>query len=79
MFINDLIKSGFLPVFEPLFYKLKHDTGMYEIKLTLVTRLLPAMSSDQIEQLMKIFEEVLTQPPENSIFRNNINPLRIAL
>ena len=28
---------------------------------------------------MKIFEEVLSEPAENSIFRQNINPLRVGL
>lgn len=28
---------------------------------------------------MKIFEEVLSEPAENSVFRQNINPLRVGL
>jgi hypothetical protein len=28
---------------------------------------------------MKTFEEVLAEPAENSIFRQNINPLRVGL
>lgn len=52
---------------------------MYEIKLTILSRLMLAMSNDQAESFMKIIENVLEEPPENSIFRNNINPLRIAL
>ena len=28
---------------------------------------------------MKIFEEILSEPAENSIFRQNINPLRVGL
>jgi hypothetical protein len=40
---------------------------------------MPFMKKVQSEKIMKIFEEVLSEPAENSIFRQNINPLRVGL
>jgi len=37
------------------------------------------MKKHQAEKQMKVFEEVLSEPAENSIFRQNINPLRVGL
>ena len=37
------------------------------------------MKKHQAEKIMKVFEEVLSEPAENSIFRQNINPLRVGL
>jgi len=79
IFINDLINEDYLPIFDPIFEKLKTDTTMYEIKITIIERLIPSMSNTQAEIFMKIIDDILDEPAENSIFRNNINPLRLGL
>jgi hypothetical protein len=57
----------------------KNDLSKYEVKIALLQRLKPFMKKQQAEKMMKIFEEVLSEPAENSIFRQNINPLRVGL
>ena len=79
IFINDLMNQGYLPVFDALFENLKGDTSMYEIKLTIIERLIPTMSKDQTEVFMKLIESVLGESSDNSIFQNNLNPLRLGL
>ena len=40
---------------------------------------MPIMSNNQAEQSLLLIEEVLDEAPENSIFKNNINPIRTGL
>ena len=47
--------------------------------MIIVSELMPLMKLQSIEKLIKIFDKVLDYPQEESIFRNNINPLRTGL
>ena len=40
---------------------------------------MPMMKSSHADQLMDVFEEVLGKPAHLSIFRNNMNPLKVGL
>ena len=51
----------------------------YEIKLTILQRLLPIMTSSEANDFIKLFEEILDKPAEKSIFRLNLNSLRVGL
>ena len=78
-FLADLLQIPYLAAFEVLADHFKTDLSKYEVKIALLQRLKPFMKKHQAEKIMKVFEEVLGEPAENSIFRQNINPLRVGL
>jgi len=78
-FISDLLKTKDLPIFEILFHHFTEDTSRYEAKTVLVINCLPLMNRILAGRFMKIIEIVLDEPAANSIFKNNINPLRVGL
>jgi len=49
------------------------------MKLAIVEKLMPVITKKQAYQLMKVFEEVIGNDANASIFRANINPLRLGL
>jgi hypothetical protein len=51
----------------------------YEAKIALLIAMAPLMNKNLAISFMKIIEIVLSHPANNSIFRNNINPLRVGL
>jgi hypothetical protein len=51
----------------------------YEVKIALVQRLKPFMKKYQAVAFMEIFDVVLKKPASESIFKQNINPLRVGL
>jgi hypothetical protein len=79
IFLADLLLVPYLACFDVLGDHFKNDLSKYEVKIALLQRLRPFMKKAQAEKIMKIFEEVLSEPAENSIFRQNINPLRVGL
>jgi hypothetical protein len=79
VFLADLLLVPYLACFEVLGDHFKNDLSKYEVKIALLQRLKPFMKKQQAEKIMKTFEEVLSEPAENSIFRQNINPLRVGL
>ena len=52
---------------------------LYEVKLPILQKLLTLMKSEQADKYMKAFDAILDNPPDNSIFRMNMNPLRVGL
>ena len=78
-FMSDLLKAKYLPIFEILFNHFSLDTTRYEAKLALMLTLMPLMNRKTAARFMKIIEVVLNEPASNSIFRNNINFLRVGL
>ena len=78
-FMSDLIKAKNLPIFENLFSHFKDDMTRYEAKIALVMNQIPLMNKATAGKFMKIIEVVLQQPASNSIFKNNINPMRVGL
>lgn len=79
VFLADLLQVPYLAAFDVLGDHFKNDLSKYEVKVALLQRLMPFMKKHQAEKIMKVFEEVLSEPAENSIFRQNINPLRVGL
>ena len=77
--MSDFLKAQRLPIFDWLFQDLKEDTSRYEAKIALMMNLFPLMNKYQATNFMKIIEQILNEPAKNSIFRNNINPLRVGL
>ena len=41
--------------------------------------LMPLMNKNLAARFMKIIEQILNEPAKRSIFKNNINPLRVGL
>ena len=78
-FMSDLLKLKTVPILDILFTHLKIDTSRYESKIALLQSCLPLMNRHSAANFMKIIEEVLKEPANNSIFRNNLNPLRMGL
>lgn len=78
-FMSDFLKAQRLPIFDSLFQDLVEDTSRYEAKLALMMNVFPMMNKHQASRFMKIIESILNEPAKNSIFRNNINPLRVGL
>ena len=77
--MSDFLKAQRLPIFDSLFQDLVEDTSRYEAKLALMMNVFPMMNKHQASRFMKIIESILNEPAKNSIFRNNINPLRVGL
>mmetsp|Transcript_27175 Transcript_27175/g.41345 ORF Transcript_27175/g.41345 Transcript_27175/m.41345 type:complete len:374 (-) Transcript_27175:1536-2657(-) len=77
--MSDLLKAKYLPIFDRLFQQFTDDTSRYESKLVLLLKSLPLMNKLVASRFMKLMEQVLGEPASNSIFRNNINPLRVGL
>jgi hypothetical protein len=69
VFLPDLLLVPYLACFDILGGHFKNDLSKYEIKIALLQRLMPFMKKQQAEKIMKTFEEVLSEPAENSIFR----------
>ena len=81
-FIRDMItfgKNSIIPVFSTFFDEFGSSTDKYESKLYLLSLLMPLMTNKMAQTWLKIIEEVLGESPDNSIFKNNINPVRIGL
>lgn len=51
----------------------------YEAKLGLMLKCMPLMNKTLASQFMKTIERVLNEPANNSIFKMNVNPLRMGL
>ena len=49
------------------------------MKLDLLQRLMPLIKNDQADLFMKMFDTVLDAPAEGSIFKMNVNPIRVGL
>lgn len=77
--MSDLLKAKYLPIFETLFQHFADDTTRYEAKLAVMLNLMPLMNKTVAAKFMKTIEGVLNEPASNSIFKNNINPLRVGL
>ena len=69
VFLPDILLVPYLAVFDVLGDHFKNDLSKYEVKIALLQRLRPFMKKQQAEIIMKIFEEVLSEPAENSVFR----------
>ena len=77
--MSDLIKAKYLSIFDNLFTHFKDDPARYEAKIALVLNFVPLMNKNTAGRFMKIIEGVLQLPANNSIFKNNINPMRVGL
>jgi hypothetical protein len=73
------LKINYLTVFEILQYQFKFDMSKYEVKIALLQKLKPFMKKSQAENFMEIFDVVLKKPANDSIFKKNINPMRVGL
>ena len=51
----------------------------YEAKLAIMLNVMPLMNKVTASKFMKIIEEVINVPSSKSIFKNNINPMRVGL
>lgn len=78
-FMSDFLKARDLPIFDILFQHFSDDMTRYEAKLALMINIMPFMNKRLATSFMKIIEEVLNQPASCSIFKSNINPLRVGL
>jgi hypothetical protein len=78
-FMSDLLKAKYLPIFDQLFQHFVNDTSRYEGKLALMMNVMPLMNKNLAARFMKIIEQILNEPAKRSIFKNNINPLRVGL
>ena len=78
-FMSDLSKAKYLPIFDTLFTHFKDDSGRYEAKLALMLNCMPLMNKQSSVRFMKTIEETLNLSANKSIFKKNINPLRVGL
>lgn len=77
--INDLSRMGYLYFLDTLISTFKVDKEMMEVKLAIVAVLIPYMSNMQTVNFMKTIETMLEDPPEESLMRVNLNPLRVCM
>jgi hypothetical protein len=78
-FMSDFLKARNLPIFETLFSHFSEDKSRYEAKIVLMMNILPFMNKLLATKFMKIIEKVINLPASESIFKYNINPLRVGL
>jgi hypothetical protein len=62
-----------------LIIKLETDVFQLEGKLTVLEKLVPAMTNSNADAFMKVLQDILGLPADQSFFTVNINPLRCAL
>lgn len=67
-----------MPIFENLFLAME-DTKRYEAKVAVALLSLPLMNRRLAFRMMKLLLQVLEEPANNGVLRNNINPLRVGL
>lgn len=67
------------PFIDVLIEQFSSDTGKYEVKIALLSKLLNFMRKRQAIQLTEIVDSILDEPASNSIFKNNLNPIRVGL
>ena len=78
-FLGDLLKTSYLPIFDPIFSHFEEYTTFYEAKIALLYNMMPLMNRKLAGRIMKILESILNEPASNSVLKNNINPLRVGL
>jgi hypothetical protein len=78
-FMSDLLKATSLPIFDQLFIHLNDDMTRYESKLFIILNCMPLMNRQLAARFMKIIEEVISNSAQDSIFKHNINPMRVGL
>jgi hypothetical protein len=78
VFLSDLLKIKDLPIFAEFFRKMR-NTQRYEAKIETCLAAIPLMKKDDAFRLMRIFIQIVDEPPQNSVLHNNINPLRVGL
>ena len=78
-FMSDLLKATSLPIFDQLFMHFNDDMTRYEAKLTIMLNCMPLMNRSLAARFMKIIEEVISNSAQESIFKHNINPMRVGL
>ena len=66
-------------MFERILEQFRNDTSQYEVKIAILNMLIPVMKKAYVERLFKVFQELLNEPAENSIFKKNVNPFRTGL
>jgi hypothetical protein len=79
IFMSDLLKAKYLPIFESIFTYFMEDTTRYEAKLALMLNIIPLMTKPIATRFMKTIEGVLNEPATNSIFKNYLYPIRVGL
>ena len=79
VFIKELLTFDYLPVFDDLVYQLQNDPTYFEMKLALLEVLMPVITKQQAFKFMKVFESVIGNDYHSSIFKVNLNPLRLGL
>lgn len=77
--IQDLSKMSYLSFLDTLIEFFKLDNEMLEVKLAIISMLIPNMSNMQAVTFMKTIETVLDDPPEDCMMRVNLNPLRVSM
>ena len=77
-FFSDMLKAKELPIFETLFMQME-NSKRYEAKIAVALVALPLMKRKMAFKLMKMLLGLLEAPAQDSILRNNINPLRVGL
>ena len=67
-----------IPVWDKDEDSFQKDTCNYEFKLEILQLLVSSLTRQQSADFIRIFENILKEPPHNSIFRKNINPFRVG-
>ena len=69
-----MLKIRYFTIFDKFIESLSNASA-YNLKLCLLMKFMPLMTRTQGEEVMKKFGEVMDYPPEESIYRRNINPI----
>jgi len=57
---------------------MKNDSSKYEQKLEIFCYVIPYINKQQMQEYTRVLECIMNEPPANSIFKKNINPLRLG-
>ena len=77
-YILDLTSFDLIPLIALLQDSFQNDTSNYEFKLEILKLLVTNLTRQQSATFIRIFENILAESPNNSIFRKNINPFRVG-
>ena len=77
--MDDLRSYQYLPIIDNFIEDFKRDTIKSEIRLALFEKLTPVIKKSQANRFVQILQDTIGNDANDSIFKNNINPLRLGL
>jgi hypothetical protein len=79
MFAEEISRLPYLSFFAEILSDMESSVALFEIKLRIMQKILPFLKRKQIEALVDVLSRIIDLPARESIYCNNLNPLRCGL